>query len=120
MKFDPPYLYRGGLSGRVFVATHGKKLPGQIVEASVKYDVTDQYAGLTASLPVSDGMVNVALLRFHGVSHLSDIDDNLKAAAEAMRGALLAALSIGAAEALPHEDGPAVEPAGPSDPIRER
>jgi hypothetical protein len=50
MKFDPPRLTRGPLSGRIFVVTHGKVLAnderGEVIEASVKYDVTDQFAAL--------------------------------------------------------------------------
>lgn len=49
MKFDPPILTEGPLSGAVFVVTHGKILPhptvdGEtIIESSKKYDVTDQF-----------------------------------------------------------------------------
>lgn len=52
MKFDPPILSRGGLTGRIYVITHGKVLPhptraGEtLIEASKKYDVTDQYEAL--------------------------------------------------------------------------
>lgn len=53
MKFDPPLLTEGPLSGRVYVVTHGKIEPhptfeGQtMVTASVKYDVTEQFEALT-------------------------------------------------------------------------
>jgi hypothetical protein len=49
MKFDPPILTEGPLTGAVYVVTHGKLLPhptreGEtIIESSVKYDVTDQF-----------------------------------------------------------------------------
>jgi hypothetical protein len=52
MKFEPPILSRGPISGRVYVITHGKiephpTGPGQtMVTASVKYDVTDQFNAL--------------------------------------------------------------------------
>jgi hypothetical protein len=52
MKFDPPRLTRGPLSGAIFVVTHGKivgeKDGRELVESSVKYDVTDQYEALKA------------------------------------------------------------------------
>ena len=47
MKLDPPRLTRSPLSGAVYVVTHGKivgtKDGQEIVESSVKYDVTDQF-----------------------------------------------------------------------------
>lgn len=48
MKFDPPFLTRGPLSGLIYVVTHGKILGHDdegkpLIEASVKYDVTDQF-----------------------------------------------------------------------------
>lgn len=46
MKFDPPRLTRGPLSGRVFVVTHGKELGEGRIEASCKYDVTEQFDAL--------------------------------------------------------------------------
>lgn len=52
MKFDPPLLNEGPLSGAVFVVTHGKVHPhptreGEtMIEASVKYDVTEQFEAL--------------------------------------------------------------------------
>lgn len=52
MKLDPPMLSRGGLSGRVYVITHGKVEPHPtkpdktMVTASVKYDITDQFEAL--------------------------------------------------------------------------
>jgi hypothetical protein len=56
MKFDPPILSRGGLSGRIYVITHGKEEPHPnaeraaqghtLITASVKYDVTEQYEAL--------------------------------------------------------------------------
>lgn len=52
MKFDPPVLTRGPLSGRVYVVTHGKVLPHptregeSMIDASRKYDVTDQFNAL--------------------------------------------------------------------------
>jgi hypothetical protein len=49
MKFDPPLLTTGPLSGKVYVVTHGKHLDGGVVQASVKYDVTDQFEALAAS-----------------------------------------------------------------------
>lgn len=54
MKFDPPLLTEGPLSGAVFIVTHGKVLPhptreGEtIIEASVKYDITDQFESMVA------------------------------------------------------------------------
>lgn len=39
---DEPMLYRGGLSGRVFVATSWTKMNGRF-EALRKFDVTDQF-----------------------------------------------------------------------------
>lgn len=53
MKFDPPILSRGGLSGRIYVITHGKIEPHPtkpeqtLITASKKYDVTDQFEALT-------------------------------------------------------------------------
>lgn len=52
MKFDPPLLTRGPLSGNVYVVTHGKVEPhptqgGEtIVVASIKYDVSNQVRAL--------------------------------------------------------------------------
>ena len=48
MKFDPPILTRGPLSGRVYIVTHGKVLDAEKghIEASRKYDVTDQFEAL--------------------------------------------------------------------------
>lgn len=51
MKFDPPILSTGPLSGSVYVVTHGKveQHPSggpPVVIASVKYDVTDQFDAL--------------------------------------------------------------------------
>jgi hypothetical protein len=48
MRFDPPMLVRGALSGRVYVVTHGKIIDaekGQI-DATRKYDVTEQFEAL--------------------------------------------------------------------------
>jgi hypothetical protein len=50
-KLDPPLLTRGPVSGRVYVVTHGKVTGEgdegrQRVEASVKFDVTDQFDAL--------------------------------------------------------------------------
>ena len=60
-KLDPPMLTEGPLTGAVFVVTHGKVSPhptiegATMVEASVKYDVTDQFDALAARRkPVSD------------------------------------------------------------------
>lgn len=52
-KLDPPRLSIGGLSGRVFVTTHGKILGHddegrELIESSVKYDVTEQIEALLA------------------------------------------------------------------------
>lgn len=53
MKFDPPFLTRGPLSGAIYVITHGK-IRGYddkgrpLIEASRKYDVTEQFNALTA------------------------------------------------------------------------
>lgn len=44
-KLDPPQLRSGPLSGRVLVITHGK-FEGDYLEASRKYDVTDQFDAL--------------------------------------------------------------------------
>lgn len=55
MKFDPPLLTEGPLSGKVFVVTHGKVEPhptreGEtMITASVKYDVTEQFEVLAAN-----------------------------------------------------------------------
>ena len=56
MRFDPPRLTRGPLSGKVYVITHGFEEPhpsgqGTILTASKKYDVTDQFEAL-ARVPV--------------------------------------------------------------------
>jgi hypothetical protein len=61
VKFDPPILSRGGLSGRVYVITHGKVEPHpnpeyaargeSMVTASRKYDVTEQFDALTRNRP---------------------------------------------------------------------
>lgn len=54
MKFDPPLLTEGPLTGKVYVVTHGKRESNpnrpdeDMVIASVKYDVTDQFEGLAA------------------------------------------------------------------------
>jgi hypothetical protein len=54
VKFDPPLLTEGPLSGAVYVVTHGKVEPhptreGEtMVTASVKYDVTEQFEKLVA------------------------------------------------------------------------
>lgn len=50
-KFDPPRLSIGGLSGRVYVTTHGKILGvddrgRELIQSSVKYDVTEQFDAL--------------------------------------------------------------------------
>lgn len=46
-KFDPPILTEGPLSDRVYVVTHGKIIEREgapnIVQASVKYEVTEQF-----------------------------------------------------------------------------
>jgi hypothetical protein len=51
-KFDPPRLSIGGLSGRVYVTTHGRiigeKEGRELIESTVKYDVTDQFDALAA------------------------------------------------------------------------
>jgi hypothetical protein len=50
MKLEPPRLTIGPLTGRVYVITHGKilgeKEGREQIEASVKYDVTDQIQAL--------------------------------------------------------------------------
>lgn len=51
MKFEPPRLTRGPISGRIFVVTHGKILGysdegRERIEASRKYDVTEQFDAL--------------------------------------------------------------------------
>ena len=56
MKLDPPVLTIGPLSGRVYVVTHGKVEPHptregeQMLTASKKYDVTDQFEEVAKSL----------------------------------------------------------------------
>lgn len=46
-KLDPPQLRRGDLSGRIYVVTHGKfSEDGSYLDASRKYDVTDQFEAL--------------------------------------------------------------------------
>lgn len=51
-KLDPPRLSVGGLSGRVYVTTHGKIIGRrdgrELIESSVKYDVTEQFDTLAA------------------------------------------------------------------------
>lgn len=51
-KFDPPRLSVGGLSGRVYVTTHGRIIGEQdgreLIESSVKYDVTEQFDALAS------------------------------------------------------------------------
>lgn len=97
MKFDPPLLYRGGLSRHLYVATHGKTLDGDLVEASVKYDVTAQFPPLVASIEITEGMVNAALIRFYGITRLADIDEvdaSLDEQQEAMHDAIRVALSL--------------------------
>lgn len=42
----PPLLYRGGLTGRVFVATSYTDHGDGRYTAHTKYDVTDQYEAL--------------------------------------------------------------------------
>jgi hypothetical protein len=54
-KLDPPLLTRGPVSGRVYVVTHGKVTGEddegrQRVEASVKFDVTDQFDALVSEM----------------------------------------------------------------------
>jgi hypothetical protein len=51
MKFDPPRLTGGPVTGRVYVVTHGKVREDGVIVASVKYDVTDQFDALVAGLP---------------------------------------------------------------------
>ena len=53
MRFDPPRLRIGGLSGRVQVITHGKEIDlpkGKGIEASKKYDVHDQFETVAREL----------------------------------------------------------------------
>lgn len=45
---QPPMLYRGGLSGRVYVATVWENVNG-IFEALQKFDVTDQFNALVTA-----------------------------------------------------------------------
>lgn len=52
-KLDPPRLSRGGLTGRIFVTTHGKILGHdaqgrELIESSVKYDVTEQFYAIAS------------------------------------------------------------------------
>lgn len=50
MKFDPPLLTRGPLSGKVYVITHGKiDTENGHIEASRKYDVTGQFDALVSA-----------------------------------------------------------------------
>lgn len=46
MKFDPPLLTEGPLTGKVYVVTHGMMSEGGMVIASRKYDVTEQFEAL--------------------------------------------------------------------------
>lgn len=46
-KLDPPLLTDSPISGRVYVVTVGK-VRGGVVEATTKYDVTDQFEALAA------------------------------------------------------------------------
>lgn len=54
MKFDPPRLARGPLSGKVYVITHGTidvctcTCGMEHITASVKYDITEQFDALVA------------------------------------------------------------------------
>lgn len=56
-KLDPPRLSVGGLSGRVYVTTHGKILGEkdgrELIQSSVKYDVTEQFDALSADRAAS-------------------------------------------------------------------
>lgn len=50
-KFDPPRLTKGPLSGSIFVVTHGvirghDEQGREIIDASKKYDITDQFKTL--------------------------------------------------------------------------
>lgn len=61
MKFDPPQIRVGGLSGRVYVITHGKEVEtpnGPCIEASRKYDVTDQLAAAAAEKLLNEGVAS--------------------------------------------------------------
>lgn len=52
MKLDPPQLLVGGLSGAIYVVTHGK-MEGYAFLASRKYDVTKQFVKVAAELGYS-------------------------------------------------------------------
>ncbi len=54
MKLDPPQLLVGGLSGAVYVVTHGKT-EGRALIASRKYDVTEQFEKVATELGYSKG-----------------------------------------------------------------
>jgi hypothetical protein len=54
MKLDPPRLSIGGLSGRVYVTTHGQIVGHEggreLIQSEVKYDVTEQFYALADDL----------------------------------------------------------------------
>jgi hypothetical protein len=58
MKFDPPILTRGPLSGRVYVVTHGKVLDKGQIEATRKYDVTEQFDALARATELPELLTN--------------------------------------------------------------
>jgi hypothetical protein len=63
MKFDPPQLRTGELSGRIYVITHGKEIEtpnGPGIEASRKYDVTDQFWALAKEKLLGDKAIGAA------------------------------------------------------------
>jgi hypothetical protein len=49
-RFDPPRLTFGPLSGRVYIVSHGKDLGDGNVEATKKYDITNQFEALARNL----------------------------------------------------------------------
>lgn len=60
MKLIPPRLHLGPLSGSVYIITHGKIIEpateskGELIEATVKYDVTDQFIALKNQIEAID------------------------------------------------------------------
>lgn len=50
MPSQPPRLLQGGLSGRIYIVTKYRQLPNGTVEATEKFDITDDFFRLCVSL----------------------------------------------------------------------
>lgn len=76
MKFDPPMLTRGPLSGRVYVVTHGKVIDAEKghIEATVKYDVTEQFEGLVSGECVAPQSVERGSVERRNRAHDTEVD----------------------------------------------